>query len=311
MKAHPHGIRPNQHLTRLRTLALGSAAALAMLDAHAAPVTVSASFDRYVGNVQFGADPRSPVLDYRTRINGVDVRPERAIAGQEALFLAADPADPGSAPSGVGYADTALDGTSSVRFGFATSNNGGAFDDEMRNLIEFTPGPVADVVKGQEFLLGTFTFENGNWFIDDRLHRFSVTLTTHSLDAQLDGHVFSDTLELFITANCFDATCAASGSTPATNADQFSFAGHPELGSVSVYEFLDSPVPERNRGSVNLFGRIGSLDPTRLADPAGGLILGAFTPQPPVVGVSSPAQGLMLTVGLVAMLMARRSSGRR
>ncbi len=71
-----------------------------MPDAHASPVTVSASFDHYFGNVQYGVDPRSPSFDYRTRTNGVDVRRERAIAA----------------------------------------------NDDVQNLIEFTPGPAAGLV---------------------------------------------------------------------------------------------------------------------------------------------------------------------
>ncbi len=288
---------PRGWRARAATLLLSIVPLTMANSAHSAPVTISASFDRYVGNVQAGALPGSSGFAFRSRINGVNVRPSQAIPGLESRFAAADPADPSSQASGSGYADVDLGGATSVSFGFASSDSGGAFLDSDPNLLQFTPGPTADVVVGQEFLLGTITFENGNWFIDDRRHRFDLTLTTRSMEPTLDGHTFNDVLELFITPNCFASFfCFDPGTSPETNADQYRFPSRPALGAISVYELLDSPSPEQNRGSVQLFGRIGSLHPTRFANATGGVILGAFDPgQPPN---TVPAPGCMTFLGI-------------
>lgn len=298
---------PRRWRARSAALLLSAIPLSMAISAHSAPVTVSASFDRYVGNVQSGPAPGAPDFVFRSRINGVDVGPSQAIPGQESNFVAADPNDPSSQPSGTGYADVDLGGASSVSFVFATSNSGSAFVDSDPNLLQFTPGPAADVVVGQEFLLGTITFQNGNWFIDDRRHRFDVTLTTHSTEPTLDGHTFKDVLELFITPNCFTSLgCFDSGASPETNADQYRFVGRPALGAVSVYELLDSPSPAQNRGSVQLFGRIGSLNPTRFANATGGAILGAFDPSQPPNDVPAPASMTFLGIGGAALLALRR-----
>ena len=118
-----------------------------------------------------------------------------------------------------------------------------------------------DVAVGGEFLLGTFSFLNGEWWAASPIHDFTMEMVTHSSDGALNGHVFSDTLILNITFN---------GGPPENKADFFYFAGRPDLGSMRVYENQDGL---SNYGTVELYGKIGSLIPTRFANPTGGVFL--------------------------------------
>jgi hypothetical protein len=219
------------------------------MPASASLITLAGSFGSFSGPVAY--PPSSP--DWGgfgpSVINGTEVSPTSP-----------------SSRAGVGLVSNHALGTSSVEF----------YDDgEAHNLLQFTPGADVDVIfLGQEFLIGTFTLQNGNWFgglgEGDSLFTFSVT--TSSSDPLFDGHTFSDTI-------VFHVTQFAPGNTPQQNADVFSFLGRSDLGTMSVYESSDSPTGS-NIGTIDFYGRIGSLIPTRFANAAGGAFIGATVPEP-------------------------------
>lgn len=234
----------------------------------AAPVSVIGTFSNFSGPVAYPPGTPETVGFGPSFLNDVQVTP-----------------DTPSSRSGVGLASLNFAaGTTAVDF----YNTG-----ETHNLLEFIPATVQNVVLGQEFLIGTFKLRNGSWFgglgEGDSLFAFSVT--TASADPDLDGHNFSDVVRYRITQ-------FAVGNTPAQNADYFFFDGHPELGTMSVYERSDSPTGS-NQGTIDLYGRIGSLIPTRLANPEGGAFI-ATVPEPESCAM------LLAGLGLLGVVARRR-----
>jgi len=169
-------------------------------------------------------------------------------------------------------------------------------DEFPHNLVRFTPAPVQDVAApGIEFLLGTLTLTNGTFWGGRGDHSFGLTVTANG--GTLGTHSFSDTLVYVITSNVID---------PALAADVFYLSGHPRLGSMRVLESRDGD----NTGSVELYGKIGSLTPTRFANPTGGVFLSPDVPQPPTVPEPATLGLVAVAVGAVAVRRRRRLSAR-
>jgi hypothetical protein len=165
------------------------------------------------------------------------------------------------------------------------SYNPGCLVPPVPNEIKFTinSAPI-DVVVGQEFLLGTLSFTNGIWTGSADL---SFELTTTSSDPTLNEQIFADTVHMNLTAD---------GPTAADRADTISFVGHPEIGPFSVFELADG----NNIGTVDLYGKIDGLEPTRFANPTGG----GFLPGTPV---DEPGTLAILVLGVAVLgIMGRR-----
>jgi len=281
--------------TRLATLALLVSVSVCG-GASAGTVTISAGFGEYSGAVGNGVGIAGDRV-YQSFMNGSNIAPIEPIPGLESLFIPPDLEDPDSVGQGIGRGIVPLGGASSVDFSTSVYNPA---DDSTTfggaNLISFAPGPAVDVAVGGEFLLGTFSFLNGEWWAASPIHDFTMEMVTHSSDGALNGHVFSDTLILNITFN---------GGPPENKADFFYFAGRPDLGSMRVYENQDGL---SNYGTVELYGKIGSLIPTRFANPTGGVFLDpsidpfpfqpATVPEPSTLGMVSLAL-IMFGVGCI------------
>jgi hypothetical protein len=227
------------------------------------------------------------------------------------------PGDPGgiygSAGIGVGQLDftnaSSLLPAISVEF---WQSFGG--DKDAVNLVSFTPGPTANVSPGDEFLIGTFTFTNGGWFGSLPLtdangapyvytypeSEFFFSITTASADSTLDGHTFSGTLRLHVTG-------ADVGAPPADDADYFYFAERLDLGYVGAFESYNTPAGGSSTGSIDLYGKIGSLTPTRFAN-AQGVVLASELPTPavPLPPAWALLGGALIPIG--AMLRRRRAA---
>jgi len=180
--------------------------------------------------------------------------------------------------------------TASVPFYFRFSGT-----NFTQNSVGFTPAPAQDVQLGSEFLLGTLSYENGNWFTTAPT-LLRLVLTTASSDPSLNGQILDDFVAMTITFN---------GSTdPRLNADFVSLSGFPVAGSCRVYELGDSS--SGNIGSCDLYGRIGSLIPTRFANAQGGAFVDPGTGAIPASAVPEPLTLLTLTAGLMLTLLLNR-----
>ncbi|HEY4956487.1 MAG TPA: PEP-CTERM sorting domain-containing protein [Caldimonas sp.] len=156
--------------------------------------------------------------------------------------------------------------------------------------LRLTDSATADGV----FEFGTLTLTNGIFF---NQASFDVTFTTVSSDPLFNGRTFSDTISYVVTPNL--------GVNDLADADYIEVRNHPELGRVHVDE---AGSPLGNTGTVELWGRVGSLDPLFFADPTGGVALD-------VTAVPEPSEWLLMLAGFVAMATmmsrSRRSVARR
>jgi hypothetical protein len=247
--------------------------------AAASPVTVTGLFTSFSGPVGQGNVP-GVGPDTFTYVNGETVAPQTPIApitGMPAWFT--------QFPE-VGTA-TVTFGTPVSEVDFWTTTEA---IESPHNLVRFTPAPVQEVAgPGIEFLLGTLTLTNGTFWGGRGDHSFGLTVTANG--GPLGTHSFSDTLVYAITSNVLDPELAA---------DVFYLTGRPGLGSIRVFESRDG----NSTGSVDLFGKIGSLTPTRFANPTGGVFLSPDVPQPP--SVPEPAMLGMVAVALGAVAARRR-----
>jgi hypothetical protein len=170
--------------------------------------------------------------------------------------------------------------TSSVEF-----KNGQTIDGVVSyntpSLIGWTPA-VSQVPATPDgiFKFGTLTITNGIFFFQAN---FDMTFTTASSDPAFDGRTFSDSLEYIVTPNL--------GVSTFQDADYVQFANHPDIGAAHI--------DEGATGTVDLYGRVGSLDPLFFANPTGGVELASPAPE--------PAEWLLMLAGMAAMLsLARR-----
>jgi hypothetical protein len=174
-------------------------------------------------------------------------------------------------------------GTQSVEF----KNRGvGLPNFNTPSLIAFSgtdqPNPASTLDK---FLLGTLTLTNGIFFFQAGV---DIEVSTASDDPGFDGKVFNDILQYIVTPN--------NGISHEDDADYAIFVGRPELGKVRVYEAASGL---GNTGSIELWGRVGSLIPTEFRNATGGVFLDSFT------AVPEPGVASLLAVGLLG-LVARR-----
>jgi len=174
----------------------------------------------------------------------------------------------------VGLGNAEFDGPSSVSFWVNGS---------IRNNLTFAParssnGFPIQVDPNGEFRLGTISFTNGQW-VDNATFGFSIVVHDHTASSPFFGsHTFTGFVHLGLTAP------TNPNPTPEQNADYIYLTdanGNPvrnpvtlqTLPSMRVYEAFDAPPGTTNVGSATLYGKFGSLDLTRLADPVGGAFL--------------------------------------
>jgi hypothetical protein len=116
-------------------------------------------------------------------------------------------------------------------------------------------------------------------------------VSTESDDPDFDDKLFKDTLMYIVTPN--------NGISPGDDADYAFFVGRPDLGEIRVYEAASGL---GNTGSIELWGRVGSLIPTEFRNATGGVFLNPFT------AVPEPNAVLLLAAGLLGLVNRRRGT---
>jgi hypothetical protein len=148
------------------------------------------------------------------------------------------------------------------------------------NELDFVP-PSNPSILGTNFLgypemlLGSLTFTNGVWTGDAD---FGITITATDIAAPHNAYTFDGLIHM--TLRTPDPGATDPGLITREGADCISLATpagqpvtnpqtHIALGSVCVPE-INNPLGLSNTTTFNLYGTIGSLDPTRFDDLAGG-----------------------------------------
>lgn len=233
-------------------------------------------FTRPTGEVVFAAEP----VEY-TRVNGIDVVPNLPDRDYVESFGVRTLAQ------GQLYFGESMPGA--VVFGYRNPARLPYTLNEMR----FEGASVTEVAFGDTFRIGTIRVTNGIWFASAEA---DLTVRTVSDDPAFDGHAFTDTLRYVVTVNEEDGF----GGSPENRADYVEFVNRPALGRIRVLEAVDADAGP-NTGTVELWGRIGSLEPLYLANAQGGVFVQA---------VPEPGTWVMLVAGLLGVgAMTRRRAG--
>jgi len=156
------------------------------------------------------------------------------------------------------------------------------------------------VTPGQEFLLGSITFRNGSVTTASSLTNLSVDLDLYVFGSEfyIDNHplVIQEPLRISIVQT------PNQGIDPVADADYFYFTDFQSLGSFRVYEGRST--------SVQVYGRFGSVDPSRFGDvedPTAGVVLPSVLPITSVPAPPAIALAVVGAVGLGGRRLIRRS----
>lgn len=209
-----------------------------------------------------------------------------------------------------GYEDASFAGTGTATYHFAHPGNAVTFWNQADgytsavNRIEITGATTTDVSydttthTSSLFKLATVSFTNGSWFGASPPYDpgygnlYGTSNFAFSLIAKPDPFIGSSG---FGTYHVWNDTLVLNSTFGANTPDEFSFAYSPWLGSILVDEGIT--------GSVDIWGRIGSLEPVELRNPTAGIMLVSAVPE-----VETYAM-MIVGLGLVGF-MTRRAKHR-
>jgi hypothetical protein len=190
----------------------------------------------------------------------IDVSPQNPYAGY-----------PWPEFAGAGTATQALaGGWDAVEFWNQFVGGGG----EAHNRLDITGTTTPNVAIGDLFHIATLSFTNGDWFSSEPPFdpgngplypvsevSFVVTATANPATGT-EPHIWADTLRLVSTRGA---------GTP----DNLFLTNHPQLGGLAI--------PEATTGSVEVWGRLGSLQPVEFRNPTNASLIPAAIPEAPMV----------------------------
>lgn len=181
------------------------------------------------------------------------------------------------------------------------------------SVITFTPDAFTNVSTGQAFRLGVLSFTNGQWvggsgdpatnYPVNLNFRISTTSSTPQFNQVLDD-------AFTVVTNQASGDCGTL-TGQRDEADFLFIRSASELGSMRVFDQLCKDPAATNTGTVELWGRFGSLEYVDFRNPGGSAFLDPGTGVGPI-GVPEPAAwGLMLLGFGLAGTALRRRLGRR
>lgn len=206
-------------------------------------------------------------------------------------------------------------GTTGVEFGYDFGGGSAA----SPNIISFVPTTFSNVAPGQNFTLGTITFQNGGWFGGARNPANNVpsllpfrVWTTSSDGPQFNQQRFGI---ITMTVNALPNNGGLDPANFAAEADWItvfmgSDASDPsswtQVADFRVYDECCKPGGFTNSGTVDLIGAFGSLNLTGLANPRGGFIAGTNAVLPPgtIIGGGGGNPGVIPEPATWAMMIA-------
>lgn len=189
--------------------------------------------------------------------------------------------------------------------------------DPIANIISFVPSTFTNVAVGQDFKLGTLTFQNGGWFGAGDSAAFntptdlSFTLSTVSSD----GAQFNQTIAGIIRMSVNSPFPNDLGTLGGLEAEAdwislYSSAAGVQFQAFRVFDRGFAPAGFTNIGSVDVYGRFGSLELVDFRNPLSGFLTDSNSVLPPVVtppqGVPEPANWVMLIAGFGLVGAAQR-----
>lgn len=184
------------------------------------------------------------------------------------------------------------------------------------NELDFVPStssilgfnPISETT---EMLLGSLTFTNGTWPADAD---FGITITATDVKTPHDAYTFNGFLHMTLNSSASGLTnpvAIAQGDADSITLHNSSnqplvdpFTGE-NIGSVFAYE-ITNPLGLSNTASFNLYGTIGSLDPTRFGDLTGDGFLSGAAPSE----VPEPS-GIILCGSALIIVTVRARRGTR
>lgn len=219
----------------------------------------------------------------------------------------------GSPTSDIGFVSgvLALAPTQSVSMRYASEAAGSS----LENIITFTPRSFTNVAVGEDFVLGTLTFQNGGWngggfsASENVPSRLDFTLTTQSASGAAFNQAMSGSVTMVVHSpqnndrNTLagqeaeaDWIYVTDNATPGSN-----------LGAFRVFDECCRPPGAVSVGTVDLIARFNSLDLVGLSNPQGGFITTSIDPLPAVAPVPEPGAYLMMLAGILLVgAVARR-----
>lgn len=188
----------------------------------------------------------------------------------------------------------------------------------QENVISFVPRPFTNVSVGQNFVLGTLTFQNGFWYGGGGTPAFNVTsdlgftITTSSASGAAFNQTITGVVRMVVNApDEADPTTSAGQMAQADWVYIDSPAAIGTLGAFRVYDDCCKPAGAGTIGTVDVIARFNSLDLVGLANPSGGFITGSVAALP-TSAVPEPTTWALVGSGLCVLVarLRRRGSSR-
>jgi hypothetical protein len=197
-------------------------------------------------------------------------------------------------------------GTQSIQFAYYATPS---FTPRPNSFSVAPVTPTVTVPLHTTFDLATLTFTNGQWF---KQAEIGVRFVAHDIQSGQDN-VYTDTAVVTSTATSrIGIVNGVPVFDPVPEADYFVLQGHPEFGSVRVYEAVAQPTPPLGvTGGGVLQAQIGSLDPVGYSSAYGAAFLNkSIIDAPNIPAVPEPASAALWLAG-VGVLVAGKWRARQ